>query len=449
MNHHMRLICFVIRFSCLTLIFTKTHPHPPTPPPSTKTPTTTSHLNGTIFSNNTKSFTYMSRTTFNISNVKNSTIPSHGNFTVVDHKVILSKNHTNSNNNNTNIRRYNNSTVKNHTTVCKQRRSFLHLHSNNSCYSPSAALRCFHDPIFCKQFFTSGKRNIQQERPAYGEYTMLKHQHWFHVIQHGGIAFLFHPCAEKKEIENLRQVASQCLHRYVLAPYRKLSEEMPLALVSWGCFYMSTKVDELQMMNWIRKNAYSGPASHVNTNGKFKKHLVKHSKVLTDVKDAILCPNEEQLVSFKPTLTTKRKPDPESIIHKRVIKLNKIKPGINISANISLTKVETGSAVWAAASLVFLCGILVGWLLYTKLWSSNPRNDYRYAPLGNENENRSFECEPGQSQFNLLKSSQQFMSTFQWKGKQKCNKKDDPMMKMNLMVPINEEDDDEEVQFER
>ena len=45
--------------------------------------------------------------------------------------------------------------------------------------------------------------------------------------------------------------------------------------------------------------------------------------------------------------------NPESIINNRIIKLSKLKQGIELSANVTATKVETGSALWAAASLIF------------------------------------------------------------------------------------------------
>ena len=76
-------------------------------------------------------------------------------------------------------------------------------------------------------------------------------------------------------------------------------------------------------------------------------------------------------------------------------------------------------------------------MVYTRQWSKV--EEYKYDPLGKKD---SFECEPGQSQFNLLKSSQKFMSAFRWK--EQHQKKEDALSKVNLMVPINEDDDDEE-----
>ena len=44
-------------------------------------------------------------------------------------------------------------------------------------------------------------------------------------LQHGGIAFLYHPCAENSSISRLRYIADSCMHRYVLTQYHKLSPE--------------------------------------------------------------------------------------------------------------------------------------------------------------------------------------------------------------------------------
>lgn len=42
-------------------------------------------------------------------------------------------------------------------------------------------------------------------------------------LQHGGIAFLYHPCARQDLKEKLRAMAVSCLQRHVITPYERLS----------------------------------------------------------------------------------------------------------------------------------------------------------------------------------------------------------------------------------
>jgi len=42
-------------------------------------------------------------------------------------------------------------------------------------------------------------------------------------IQHGGVVLLYHPCADRREVEKLRRVVTSCLRRHVITPSRLLS----------------------------------------------------------------------------------------------------------------------------------------------------------------------------------------------------------------------------------
>jgi hypothetical protein len=48
------------------------------------------------------------------------------------------------------------------------------------------------------------------------------HLHGICLLQHGGVAFLYHPCADSGEVEKLKEIAKSCLRRYVITPYRLL-----------------------------------------------------------------------------------------------------------------------------------------------------------------------------------------------------------------------------------
>lgn len=55
-------------------------------------------------------------------------------------------------------------------------------------------------------------------------------------------------------------------------------------------------VDYTECKLWIKSHAYKGPASHVHKNGTYEEKLVKAAKILTDIKDSFLCPDEEEKV---------------------------------------------------------------------------------------------------------------------------------------------------------
>ena len=47
---------------------------------------------------------------------------------------------------------------------------------------------------------------------------------------------------------------------------------------------------------WIKSHAFRAPASHIHEDGQIQKKLVKKAKVLTDIKDSLLCPTEDEKV---------------------------------------------------------------------------------------------------------------------------------------------------------
>lgn len=46
---------------------------------------------------------------------------------------------------------------------------------------------------------------------------------FFLYLQHGGVAFLYHPCVSNDTVDILREMAVSCLHRHVITPYERLN----------------------------------------------------------------------------------------------------------------------------------------------------------------------------------------------------------------------------------
>lgn len=72
----------------------------------------------------------------------------------------------------------------------------------------------------------------------WGEYSYLGPQVWLHNLEHGGIAFLYDPCAPSALVDELRVFAQGQPEddtgpfRWILSPYPGLPT--PVAAVAWG-----------------------------------------------------------------------------------------------------------------------------------------------------------------------------------------------------------------------
>lgn len=115
-------------------------------------------------------------------------------------------------------------------------------------------------------------------------------QRWLHNLEHGGIVGLYHPCANGRLIEQLKNLVSKCLFRHIITPYEKLTAERPFALVAWGrSLEMSVIIPEL-VIAFIRMNALHGPEKTAR-DGQYLAGLLKNSKFVSDENDSNLCPS--------------------------------------------------------------------------------------------------------------------------------------------------------------
>lgn len=314
-------------------------------------------------------------------------------------------------------------------------------------------MKCFHDPINCNKHFQSGKRTVF-EVPAFGEYEYLTQKRWFSIILQGGIAFLYHPCTHDDEKEKLRAVANACLRRYILSPSEVLTEEKPIALVTWGCFYTASFVNTTDMKSWLRQHSLKGPASNSHRQGKFEELLKQKSGIVTDEKDSIICPTFEEINRFTATtaITSKTKLNhnkiAEWILNNRMRHIQeKLNRNSHPNNTVTSIKVHPGNATWAAFSLIFLCGILGVWLIYTLFWAPKEKTQtYDYEQVMSFDTDHDFGGSGGDTfsasgGFSLLKSSQQVINIFK-SSRKKREKKLDSLSTVNLMVPINEDDEE-------
>ncbi len=97
----------------------------------------------------------------------------------------------------------------------------------------------------------------------WGSYVSLPEQRWLHNIEHGGIVFLYHPCAPESTIAALKiiaklQPADQLgPFRWVLTPYPKLPAAV--AVVAWGHLYTASCVQPDEINAFINAHYRKAP----------------------------------------------------------------------------------------------------------------------------------------------------------------------------------------------
>jgi len=115
--------------------------------------------------------------------------------------------------------------------------------------------------------------------PTWGEYSFLPPQRWLHSIEHGAVVMLYHPCAGKKLVDELRKIVVGCLRKHIIAPSTRFtSEERPLTLVAWLCRMTMAKVNKKEVEDFIRLRALLALEGTYPADGSFKKNLIKKAE---------------------------------------------------------------------------------------------------------------------------------------------------------------------------
>lgn len=126
--------------------------------------------------------------------------------------------------------------------------------------------------------------------PVYGDFKFLPIQRWMHTLKLGGIVALYHPCANKMEVNKLKTSIQSCLYSHVITPSNLLTPERPLAVLSYGrSLEMSVHVPRL-IRDFIRNKKES---VKVVQGRRYDKGLIKEAKLVTTLDDTNLCPFSE------------------------------------------------------------------------------------------------------------------------------------------------------------
>merc|ERR1712108_52787 len=112
--------------------------------------------------------------------------------------------------------------------------------------------------------------------PSFGEYSLLPPQRWLHSIEHGAVVMLYHPCAPKKLVDQLRKIVVGCLRKHVIAPSTRFtSDKRPLTLVAWLCRLTMATVNQKEVEDFIRLRALLALEGAFPKDGSFTKNLIK------------------------------------------------------------------------------------------------------------------------------------------------------------------------------
>ncbi|KAK3737462.1 hypothetical protein QZH41_008346 [Actinostola sp. cb2023] len=313
----------------------------------------------------------------------------------------------------------------------------LHTKVNKSrsiCYDEKIdPLMCFTDPVHCKQKLTNyNTRPVHW--PKYGEYTYLPKSKWKYVIVHGGVLFLYHPCASEDLIKKIKHIAGSCLHRHVITPYEHLDPAQDFAVVAWGCLYSAKHFNSQEVRHWIRSNAMKAPAVHVVKKGGFREGLVDPARIVSDSLESELCPSEKSMYESSIDTTNKAKHQDDTVPHDHPYDQT-FEEHVSIEASERIVivrghdgklrerhKIDSVNAAWALGSLVFLATILVSVMIYVKPWR---HRDYWWR-----NDDLTYDSN---SKFSLLKNRKMF-----GRGNAKRSS-----AHAKLLGPIPEESDDD------
>lgn len=117
---------------------------------------------------------------------------------------------------------------------------------------------------------SSGNHRSQWAR--WGTYAYLPPQRWLHNLEHGGVAFLYHPCAPEALIAELDEMTRVMGpdetgdFRFVMTPYPDLPSA--IAVVAWENAYEANCVDSEAIADFVADNYRRAPED-IASDGRF------------------------------------------------------------------------------------------------------------------------------------------------------------------------------------
>ncbi|XP_053674633.1 uncharacterized protein LOC128724936 [Anopheles nili] len=129
--------------------------------------------------------------------------------------------------------------------------------------------------------------------PKYGEYKYVPPQRWLHSSEHGAVIALYHPCANKQQVDELKQIVKRCLYRHVITPSQLPNKDRPFALVTWHATLEFSVLQSTIVESFIEKYALKGP-EQTHRDGQYDHLLEEAAKVVSTEDDSVLCPKKQR-----------------------------------------------------------------------------------------------------------------------------------------------------------
>lgn len=145
-------------------------------------------------------------------------------------------------------------------------------------------------PICIPNFYCIFSGTHRSVWPVYGEYEYVPVQRWVHNLEHGAIVAAYHPCVNKRQLDEFRKLVKKCLYRHIITPYEQLDAQRPFALIAWGRSLEMSVVNKEIIVVFIRMNALQGPEK-ISRTGQYNGGIIEMAKIVSDKDDNSLCPN--------------------------------------------------------------------------------------------------------------------------------------------------------------
>ncbi|XP_055608611.1 uncharacterized protein LOC129755931 [Uranotaenia lowii] len=129
--------------------------------------------------------------------------------------------------------------------------------------------------------------------PRYGEYKYVPPQRWLHTSEHGGIIALYHPCANKHQVEQFKAIVKSCLYRHVISASDLPSRDRPFAVVAWGALLEFSVLEREVVEDFIREHALRGPEQTAR-DGQYDHLLLEPAQIVSTLDDEVLCPKHRR-----------------------------------------------------------------------------------------------------------------------------------------------------------
>lgn len=129
--------------------------------------------------------------------------------------------------------------------------------------------------------------------PRYGEYKYVPPQRWLHNSEHGAAIALYHPCANKRQVDELKQIVKGCLFRHIITSSDLPSKERPFAIVTWGALLEFSVLQRDVVEDFIRLYSLKGP-EQVARDGQYEELLLEPAQVVSTIEDEVICPKHHR-----------------------------------------------------------------------------------------------------------------------------------------------------------